>query len=114
MAFNNEDILILAKAGFTAQQIAALNNVTAAPAPAPEPAPAPAPVPAPAPEPVPAPAPAPAAPQGATVDDVLKSVKDLTATFQNGFMLNSQQPKPVTAEDILANIINPPLPKKEV
>ena len=93
MAFNNEDILILAKAGFNAQQIAALNMVGTAPAPT---------------------APAPTAPaQGATVDDVLKSVKDLTATFQNGFMLNSQQPKPVTAEDILANIINPPQPEKK-
>ena len=113
MAFNNEDILILAKAGFNAQQIAALNMVGTA-APAPEPAPAPAPEPTPAPAPEPTPAPAPAAPQGATVDDVLKSVKDLTATMQNGFILGSQQPKPVTAEDILANIINPPSPKKEV
>ena len=119
MSFNNEEILTLAKAGFTAQQIAALNSVgNAAPAaevtaPAAEPAPAPEPTPAPAPEPTPAPAPA--APQGATVDDVLKSVKDLTATMQNGFILGSQQPKPVTAEDILANIINPPSPdKKEV
>ena len=113
MAFNNEDILILAKAGFNAQQIAALNMVGTAPAPAPTPAPTPEPTPAPAPEPTPAPAPA--APQGATVDDVLKSVKDLTATMQNGFILGSQQPKPVTAEDILANIINPPSPdKKEV
>ena len=100
MAFNNEDILILAKAGFNAQQIAALNMVGAAPA---APA-APAPV-----------APAAPAPQGATVDDVLKSVKDLTQTMQNGFIMGSQQPKPVTAEDILANIINPPSPdKKEV
>ena len=103
MAFNNEDILILAKAGFNAQQIAALNMVGAAPAPTPTPAPEPAPTPAPA------------APQGATVDDVLKSVKDLTQTFQNGFIMGAQQPKPVTAEDILANIINPPSPdKKEV
>ena len=109
MAFNNEDILILAKAGFNAQQIAALNMVGAAPAPA---APAPTPEPTPAPDPEPTPAPAPAAPHGATVDDVLKSVKDLTATMQNGFILGSQQPKPVTAEDILANIINPPSPDK--
>lgn len=118
MAFNNEDILILAKAGFNAQQIAALNMVGAAPAPAPAPAPTPEPTPAPAPAAPAAPAPAaptPAAPQGATVDDVLKSVKDLTATMQNGFILGSQQPKLVTAEDILANIINPPSPdKKEV
>ena len=111
MAFNNEDILILAKAGFNAQQIAALKMVGAAPAPTPTPAPEPAPTPAPE----PAPTPAPAAPQGATVDDVLKSVKDLTQTFQNGFIMGAQQPKPVTAEDILANIINPPSPdKKEV
>ena len=108
MAFNNEDILILAKAGFNAQQIAALNMVGAAPA---APA-APAPVAPAAPAPV---APAAPAPQGATVDDVLKSVKDLTQTMQNGFIMGSQQPKPVTAEDILANIINPPSPdKKEV
>lgn len=110
MAFNNEDILILAKAGFNAQQIAALNMVGTTPAPTP----APTPEPTPAPTPEPTPAPAPAAPQGATVDDVLKSVKDLTQTFQNGFIMGAQQPKPVTAEDILANIINPPSPKKEV
>lgn len=114
MAFNNEDILILAKAGFNAQQIAALNAVGAAPAPAPTPTPDPTPAPMPTPDPAPAPTPAPATPQGATVDDVLKSVKDLTQTMQNGFIMGAQQPKPVTAEDILANIINPPSPKKEV
>ena len=105
MAFNNEDILILAKAGFNAQQIAALSAVGAAPTPAPAPAPQPTPTPTPQPTPTPAPA---------TVDDVLKSVKDLTQTMQNGFILGSQQPKQPTAEEILANIINPPLPKKEV
>ena len=118
MAFNNEDILILAKAGFNAQQIAALNMVGTAPAPAPDPTPAPASAPAPDPTPAPAPAPAPdptpAPAPVATVDDVLKSVKDLTQTMQNGFILGSQQPKQPTAEEILANIINPPSPKKEV
>ena len=104
MSFNNEDILTLAKAGFTAQQIAALNTI-GAPAPAPAPAPEPAPAPAPAPEPAPAPA--------ATMDEILKSVQGLTQTFQNGFIMGAQQPKPVTAEEILANIINPPSPKKE-
>ena len=116
MTFNNEDILILAKAGFNAQQIAALNMVGSAPAPAPAPAPVaapeptPAPTPAPTPDPTPAPTPAPAA----TMDEILKSVQGLTQTFQNGFIMGAQQPKPVTAEDILANIINPPSPKKEV
>ena len=120
MAFNNEDILILAKAGFNAQQIAALNMVGSQPAPAPAPQGAPA---APAtPQGAPAalqgapatPQGAPAAPQGATMDEILKSVQGLTQTFQNGFIMGAQQPKPVTAEDILANIINPPSPNKEV
>ena len=123
MSFSNEDILILAKAGFNAQQIAALSAVGAAPTPtpeptqAPQPTPAPVPTPAPAPQPTPAPVPTPApqpTPAPATVDDVLKSVKDLTQTMQSGFILGSQQPKQPTAEEILANIINPPLPKKEV
>ena len=113
MAFNNEDILILAKAGFNAQQIAALSAVGAAPTPAPAPAPQPTPTPTPQPTPTPTPQPTPT-PAPATVDDVLKSVKDLTQTMQNGFILGSQQPKQPTAEEILANIINPPLPKKEV
>lgn len=114
MAFNNEDILILAKAGFNAQQIAALNMVGSQPAPAPAPAPATETPPAPAPAPAPETTPAPAAPQGATMDEILKSVQGLTQTFQNGFIMGAQQPKPVTAEDILANIINPPSTNKEV
>ena len=108
MAFNNEDILILAKAGFNAQQIAALNQVGAQP---PVQAPAPQPIPDVKPEPAPQPIPETKpeqVPQGATIDDVLKSVEGLTKTFQNGFMMSAQQPQPVTAEDILAKIINPP------
>lgn len=104
MAFNNEDILILAKAGFNAQQIAALNQVGAQ---APAPQPIPDVKPEPAPQPIPETNPEPA-PQGASIDDVLKSVEGLTKTFQNGFMMSAQQPQPVTAEDILAKIINPP------
>ena len=104
MAFNNEDILILAKASFNAQQIAALNIVGQQPAPAPQP------IPEVQPEPQPQLVPETQTTQQptSTIDDVLKSVEGLTKTFQNGFMLGAQQPKPVTAEDILANIINPP------
>ena len=106
MAFNNEDILTLAKAGFTAQQIAAL-NVVGASAPAPE---TPAPE-APAPEAL---APAPEAPaQGATIDDVLGAISGLSDAFKLGNLQNAQQPKPVTAEEILAEIINPPQKTKE-
>ena len=116
MSFSNEDILTLAKAGFNAQQIAALSAVGAAPTPAPTPEPTPAPTPAPQPTPAPAPdpQPTPAPAPAATMDEILKSVQGLTQTFQNGFIMGAQQPKPVTAEDILANIINPPSPKKEV
>ena len=119
MAFNNEEILTLAKAGFTAQQIAALNMVGTAPAPiAPEPTPAPAaPVAAPAPTPAPvaAPAPTPApvaapapAPQGATADDILKAISGLSAQVTTGLIQSTPQPTPATAESILAEIINPP------
>ena len=121
MAFNNDDILVLAKAGFTAQQIAALNVVGTAPAApvAPEtPAPAPAPV-APAPEaPTPAPeTPAPAAPSTAaphSVDDVLAAISGLSASIQNANLLAAQMPtEQKTAETILASIINPPTKPKE-
>lgn len=58
------DVITLARAGFTREQIMELSAPVPAPAPAPAPmpvpAPAPAPSPAPAPMPVPAPAPAPA------------------------------------------------------
>ena len=128
MAFNNEDILVLAKAGFTAQQIAALNSVAAAPVAPETPAPAaPAPAaPAPAPAaPAPAPAPAasaPAAPSTAapstaaphSVDDVLAAISGLSASIQNANLLQAQMPtEQKTAETILASIINPPTKKKE-
>lgn len=110
--FNNDDILVLAKAGFSAQQIAALNMVGAQPKPQPQPQPQPQPIPETKPQPqhIPETKPEPV-PKGASIDDVLKSVEGLTKTFQNGFMMGAQQPQPVTAEDILAKIINPPTDK---
>ena len=117
MAFNNEEILTLAKAGFTAQQIAALNMVgnvaptafttpPAAPsAPAPVADPTPAPVAAPVAAPTPAPTPA---PQGATADDILKAISGLSAQVTTGLIQTTPQPTPATAESILAEIINPP------
>ena len=125
MAFNNEDILVLAKAGFTAEQIAALNSATAnslqvgAASPQPTQA-APtlsketpeAPTIAPAPE-----APAPAAPSTAaphSVDDVLAAISGLSASIQNANLLAAQMPtEQKTAETILASIINPPTKTKE-
>ena len=128
MGFTTDQILTLAKAGFTAEQIAALNMSSYPQNPQPTPA-APAPiqptqqmpivaqpqVAAPAPTaPVaqptaPAQATAPAAPEPqATVDDVLKAVTGLTSTFQQTMLQTAVQPQPKTAEDILAEIINPP------
>ncbi len=114
--FNNEDILTLAKAGFTAQQIAALSVVGNAPTPVP--APAPEPAPAPAPEPAPAPAPVPNNPTGnpdnISMADIMAQISGLNKTIQSGALLNTQQPQQPTAEDILAQIINPPSLNKEV
>ena len=158
MGFTTDQILTLAKAGFTAEQIAALNMSSYPQNPQPTPA-APAPIqptqqmpivaqpqvaaPAPtapvaqptapiqptqqmpivaqpqvaAPAPTapvaqptaPAQATAPAAPEPqATVDDVLKAVTGLTSTFQQTMLQTAVQPQPKTAEDILAEIINPP------
>ena len=121
MGFSTNEILTLAKAGFTAEQIAALNasfpqNPQPTPA-APQTAPAPIqptqqmPIVAQptAPAPVQPTAPAPTAPEPqATVDDVLKAVTGLQSTFQQTMLQTAVQPQPKTAEDILAEIINPP------
>ena len=85
MAFSNDDILTLARAGFNASQIAALNTVNTAPA-----------------TPVPAPA-APAAPVPAPADPLTQILQQLQQNAINA----SQQPKVQTADEILAEIINP-------
>ena len=84
-----KDIIALANAGFTAQQIATMATTAPAPAPVPAPAPAPAPVP---------------------VDPIMEQLKALTTAVQTNAIINSQLPitQPETPEDILASIINPP------
>lgn len=123
MGFTTDQILTLAKAGFTATQIAALNNVGGVvtetinpqnPQTQPQLDPTPAmPIAAAPAAPAPTPAPTPAENQ-ATVDDVLAAINGLTTTFQAGMLNAAVQPQqPRTAEDILAEIINPPLHNKE-
>ena len=127
------DILTLAKAGFTAEQISAMANVQEVPG-SNSGAEAPAPDPSKGPELSNTPQPSPAstspvqgaggeqAPQaGATMDDVLAGItalnKNMQATMQQAMLQNSSQPnggQPVTAESILAQIINPSHPTKEV
>ena len=106
--FTPDDILVLSKAGFTAQQIAGLSMLAGKDAPATEePAPvAPAPV---APAPV---APAPVAPAPQPADPVLEELKKLTGLMQSNNIMGAAMPKPQTPEEILAEIINPPMRKE--
>ena len=108
------EIITLAQAGFTAQQIAQMAQVEAAsqpaPAPAPQPAPAPAPQPAPAPEitqPSPAPAPQPAPDQ---LTAILTEMQTLKQTMQAQNRQNAEliPPTPQSAQDILTSIIAAP------
>ena len=86
MAFTNEDILTLAKAGFNASQIAALNTVNAAPAASAASAASAAP-----------------AANAATADPL----SQILAQLQQNAINATQQPKVQTADEILAEIINP-------
>lgn len=103
-----EDIIALAGAGFSKQdiiKIAGTGSITA-------PAPAPIQTPAPAPAPVPVPAQVP----GNTQDvfnqrmGVLDNrLDEITRLIQVGNLSNSQIPEPPTTDDMLASIINPPV-----
>lgn len=92
------DILILAKAGFTAQQIAAL-SVTQVPA-----APAVPAVPA-----APAALTAPAAPAAPTAQAAALTYDQFQHELQKMALMGAQQSGKVeTADSVLASIINPP------
>ena len=119
---NYEDIILLVKAGYTRDQIAAMQAPAPTPAPAPAPAPAPSPDPAPAPTPAPAPAPAPApTPDPAPAPEPPKpqGLEDLSQMLSAEFaklndaivkanLQQAQQPPQESVDDILASIINPP------
>ena len=110
MSFSQDDILTLARAGFTANQIVALSQVGTVTAPAPAPvAPAPAPV-APAPAPVaPAPAPAPApVPAPDPFQQLFEQMTGIKQAIQSNNIQNSSIiTQPQTTDDILASIIQP-------
>ena len=90
---NAKDIIALANAGFTADQIAKI-------AQADEPAPAPAAEPAAE--------PAPAQQAHFEYANLLDKMDTLVAQIQQSAILNSAQPKEESADDILAAIIDPP------
>lgn len=101
-----EDIIALAGAGFSKQDIFKIAGTVSAPAPAP--APIQTPTPASAPASVSAPVPA---------QDIFNQrmgvldnrLDEITKLIQVGNLSNSQIPEPPTTEDMLASIINPPV-----
>lgn len=107
-----EDIIALAGAGFSKQDIIKIAGTGSIPTPTPAPAPILTPTPASAPAPVPVPAQVP----GNTQDvfnqrmGVLDNrLDEITRLIQVGNLSNSQIPEPPTADDMLASIINPPV-----
>ena len=103
-----EDIIALAGAGFSKQDIIKIAGTVSAPAPAPAPIQTPTPASAPASAPVSASVPA---------QDVFNQrmgvldnrLDEITKLIQVGNLSNSQIPEPPTTEDMLASIINPPV-----
>ena len=95
---NAKDIIALANAGFTTDQIAKIAKAV-------EPAHAPAAEPAPA---QPAAKPAPAQQAHFEYANLLDKMDTLVAQIQQSAILNSAQPKEESADDILAAIIDPP------
>lgn len=99
-----EDIIALAGAGFSKQDIIKIAGTVSAPAPAPIQTPTPASAPASVSVPVPA-------------QDIFNQrmgvldnrLDEITKMIQVGNLSNSQIPEPPTTEDMLASIINPPV-----
>ena len=92
---NYEDIILLVKAGYTRDQIAAMQ----------------APAPTPAPEPTPAPA-EPEPPNSQGIEDLSQMLAAEFAKLNDAIvkanLQQAQQPPQESVDDILASIINPP------
>lgn len=103
-----EDIIALAGAGFSKQDIIKIAGTVSAPVPVPAPIQTPTPAPAPASAPVQV--------QNNTQDmfnqrmGILDNrLDEITKLIQVGNLSNSQIPEPPTTGDMLASIINPPV-----
>ena len=99
-----EDIIALAGAGFSKQDIIKIAGTVSTPAPAPAPIQTPTPASAPAPVSVPVPAQDVFNQRMGVLDNRLD---EITRLIQVGNLSNSQIPEPPTTEDMLASIINP-------
>lgn len=105
-----EDIIALAGAGFSKQDIIKIAGSVSAPVPAPDSAPIQTPTPASAPASAPVSAPVPAQDVFNQRMGVLDNrLDEITKLIQVGNLSNSQIPEPPTTEDMLASIINPPV-----
>lgn len=109
-----EDIIALAGAGFSKQDIIKIAGTGSIPTPTP--AQDPTPILTPTPAPAPASVPVSAQVQGNTQDvfnqrmGVLDNrLDEITRLIQVGNLSNSQIPEPPTTNDMLASIINPPV-----
>ena len=102
MSFTNDDILTLARAGFTATQISALNSIQT---PVVQPV---QPV-----HPVVQPVQTPVQPVQTVVQPVTDQYGDtlnqILSAIQTNAINQTTQPKVQTTDDILAEIINPPI-----
>lgn len=101
-----EDIIALAGAGFSKQDIIKIAGTVSAPVPAPDPIQTPTPASAPASVSAPVPAQDVFNQRMGVLDNRLD---EITKLIQVGNLSNSQIPEPPTTEDMLASIINPPV-----
>ena len=94
---NYSDIIALARAGFTAQQIAQMSQAEPTPAPVPQ-------------EPAPAPATQETTPAPDQLSAILAEMQTLKQTMQAQNRQNAEliPPTPQSAQDILSSIIAPP------
>ena len=95
MSFTNDDILVLAKAGFTAQQIGALNSINVK-----------TPIPTALATPLATPIPTASATSATSANN--DTLSQILTAIQTNAINATEQPKPQTTDDILAEIINPP------
>lgn len=101
-----EDIIALAGAGFSKQDIIKIAGTVSAPAPAPAPIQTPTPASAQASVSAPVPAQDVFNQRMGVLDNRLDKI---TKLIQVGNLCNSQIPEPPTTEDMLTSIINPPV-----
>ena len=105
MSFTNDDILTLARAGFTATQISALNSIQTPVQPVQPMQPVVQPVQTPV-QPVVQPVQTPVQP---VTDQYGDTLNQILSAIQTNAINQTVQPKVQTTDEILAEIINPPI-----